>query len=217
VTTIAYVLILAAVIIARQTAKGRAFNLTEDLSDAFLALARGDQKGLAEVFSRTGDAASLTTGEPGTFSKHVAGGSGTTGIASAAVELGKAAKGYRWAATGPDYYDCSGLMWRATQKAGVFPKTGVGSARFTTYDVGARPQFTKVTDPTVGDLVVWPTHHMGVVTGDDKYYSARSVKTGIGYSTISGHGGSHYYLRAKGNVASNDSQKDKVEKQLKGA
>lgn len=217
-TTVAYVLILAAIIVAKQTAAGRVMNLGEDISDAFLALARGDAKGLTEVLARKGDSTTLDSGQEGTFAPHVAGAAdgSMSGVAAAAVNLGTAAKGYKFTATGPDYYDCSGLMWRACQKAGVFPTSGKGSFRFTTYDVGSRTAyFHKVSNPAPGDIVVWPTHHMGVITGTDKYYSARSEKLGIGYSTISGHGDSHYYLRANGSVA-NQSQKNKVADQLKG-
>ena len=135
----------------------------------------------------------------GTFATRVAGidgavEAGTSAVSAAAVALGKTAKGYRFGASGPDYYDCSGLMWKATRKAGVY--TG---GRFTTWTIGGNAAFGKVSSPVVGDLVVWPTHHMGVVTGKNQFYSAKNSRDGIGYATISTwrNGESPVYMRAK--------------------
>lgn len=183
-STIGWVFILAAILIARQVAKGRVLNTMEDLSDAFLAIATGDTQALAGVVTREGDynkpsAADIEEGmEP---ASNIAGGD----ILTAAVALGSAAKGYRWTATGPDYYDCSGLVYRAVQKVGY--KGG----RFTTADVKRAKGFYPVTTPKKGDIVLWlaghggVTGHMGIVSGDDTFYSARSVRSGIGYSKIS--------------------------------
>jgi cell wall-associated NlpC family hydrolase len=205
-TTLAWLFILAAIVLIRQVSKGRVMNLGEDLSDMFIAVASGDNKGLTDVLSRSGEAATSTVAgtntdsSTGTISYHGKGnpangapkGTPATNVAvlRSAVELGEAAKGYRFAATGPDYYDCSGLMWRACQKAGY---TG---ARFTTATIGLSKKFQRLADPslgvsqvTVGDIVVWPGHHMGVVSTAGKFYSARSLKTGIGTSDIAGFGG----------------------------
>lgn len=218
-STIGYLLILAAVLIARQTAKGRVLDLPEDLSDAFLALARMDTNGLTAVFARTGKetetvsgadiaVANLTSGSinaVGTTINGVAGAlsdgvsglkDAAGGLAMAAVLLGSKAKGYKWAATGPDYYDCSGLMYKAAQ--GI----GYKGARFTTASVPLIPKtFKRISSPAtqgpgvtragINDLVVWPpgsggvTGHMGVIYGPDQFYSARSIKSGIGVSKIS--------------------------------
>jgi cell wall-associated NlpC family hydrolase len=218
-STIGYLLILAAVLIARQTAKGRVLDLPEDLSDAFLALARGDTNGLTAVFARTGKetdtvsgadiaVANLTNGSINAVGTTVNGVAGALsdgvsglkdaagGLAMAAVLLGSKAKGYKWAATGPDYYDCSGLMYKAAQ--GI----GYKGARFTTASVPLIPKtFKRISSPAtsgpgvtragINDLVVWPpgsggvTGHMGVIYGPDQFYSARSIKSGIGVSKIS--------------------------------
>jgi len=55
VNTLGWILILVGIILVRAVIKGRAMNLGEDLSDAFLAMVRGDTAGLTEVFGRTGD------------------------------------------------------------------------------------------------------------------------------------------------------------------
>lgn len=202
-TTIAWLFILAAIIIARQVAKGRVTNLSQDLSDAFLAITRGDSDALTAVFARTGDSnipnadipitGLVIAGAQGVIDKanpaNAANASTPTNnvtILSTAYKLGTAAKGYRLTATGPDYYDCSGLVWRAVQKVGF---KGI---RFTTYTVKLSKGFTQLGSPglgvsnvTLGDIVLWPNHHMGVVSGNDQFYSARSVKSGIGTSKIS--------------------------------
>lgn len=204
-STVAWLLILAGLLVARQVSRGRVSNLGQDLSDAFFALASGDSDALGEVLSRTGDATTPTAADLAIFNLTAGVTQGLTeagvgtagaigkaasdlqgriaqGLALNAVVLGSKAKGYRWAATGPDYYDCSGLMWRACQ--GV----GYKGPRFTTATVGAMKGFTKIParSANIDDLVVWPTHHMGVITGDGKFYSARSKASGIGESPIAG-------------------------------
>ena len=50
-----------------------------------------------------------------------ASGPAATAIAYARAQLGKP---YEWGGTGPDAYDCSGLVWAAYQSAGVdIPRT----------------------------------------------------------------------------------------------
>lgn len=212
-TTLGWLLILIGILVARQVSKGRVMQLGEDLSDALLALASGDTDSLGEILTRTGPSAkptaadlaifNLTAGVTGgitTAGGTIAGGIGDatqqlqkgieSSLALAAVTLGSRAKGYRWAATGPDYYDCSGLIWRAAQ--GV----GYKGFRFTTATISAAPGFKRISPPatqgpgvisaTVNDVVVWPMHHMGVITGPGKFYSARNPKDGIGESSIAG-------------------------------
>lgn len=213
-STLGWILILAGAILTRQVVKGRASNIGTDLSDAFLAITRGDSAGLTAVFARTGTDNQPVEGEApdsptGTLEYKGKGNPANAATDSTppanviilreAVNLGEAAKGYRLTATGPDYYDCSGLVWRACQKAGF---KGV---RFTTYTIRASKSFTRLMGAhsgiTLGDIVLWPNHHMGVVSGPDRFYSARSVKSGIGESQISTFEpsfGSPIYLRYNG-------------------
>lgn len=200
--TVAWIMILTALLLVRAVMKGRVLNIPEDLSDGFLAFVQGDQKALTEVLAREGDG--YTPGVVGGVVGEAAGNAATeigeglasSALAAATTKLGSRAKGYRWEATGPDYYDCSGLMWRACQAVGF------QGSRFTTATVRSLTSSFKVisapgmqgpgvTAATVNDIVLWPagsggiTGHMGVITGNDMFYSARSVRSGIGNSRIS--------------------------------
>jgi cell wall-associated NlpC family hydrolase len=206
VNTIGYLFILGALLLLNQVRKGRALQIGEDVSDAFLAAVRGDGAALKEVLSRTGDATTPPTAEPTAATPGTNGqsafASGTGGaIGRAAVARGTKAKGYKFGATGPDYYDCSGLMWRACQDANAYPKSGAGSARFTTATIAVNPAFARVTTPAIDDIVCWTGKHMGVVTGPDTFYSAISVKSGIRSGKISAQRGffkmDPVYYRAK--------------------
>lgn len=183
--TLAWVFILLGALVMSAVSRGRVLNLSEDLSDAFLAIVSADTDALGEVLARKGDTNEASGNiilENGMMADK-----GVKGdISAAAIKRGTAAKGYRWTATGPDYYDCSGLMWRACQDAGAY--TG---PRFTTRTFALMAKsFARVSNPQPDDIVVWTeavgTGHMGVVTGPNKFYSARSVKSGIGTSNIEG-------------------------------
>jgi hypothetical protein len=167
---------------------GRVPDIPADLRDLFVAGVTGDVAGVTEVLHRT-SAGKFYLFPQTTGNTPVGGPTPPTpnptlpkslGLVTAAVNLGSLARGYRLGGTGPDFYDCSGLMWRAAQVAYHFTGT-----RFTTFTVQLAKGFVRVTDPTVNDMVVWATHHMGVVTSADQFYAARSVASGIGYSSIS--------------------------------
>jgi hypothetical protein len=188
--TIAWLLILAAILLMRAVTKGRVLNVGEDLSDAFLAIVQGDYQELTVVLARTGDSNSAAKSEidlgEGTFAPHVKGSddptvNATNGIILATAQrLGKAAKGYRLGATGPDYYDCSGLVWRAVQAAGY------KGPRFVTSTIRLSSAFTQTSSPVIGDTVLWPGHHMGVMTKPGYFYSARNPRSGISEAPIAG-------------------------------
>lgn len=109
-----------------------------------------------------------------------------TTILAEAKALGATAKGYRLGDEGPDYYDCSGLVYAAAKAVGVYD-----GFRFTTYTIRESDQFTRIASVAadVDDIVVWSENsahgHMGVISGPDQFYSARSVADGLGYNRIS--------------------------------
>lgn len=71
--TLAWVLILGAILIMRSIYKGRLLNIGEDLSDGFLAFVTGDNKKFTEVMSRTGDSATPSVGKGVTIPGYVGG------------------------------------------------------------------------------------------------------------------------------------------------
>lgn len=184
--TLGWLLILGGALLVRQLSVGRGqpTSIAEDARDFFAGFLQGDTGRVSEVAARRGTALAPTATDTGsgTAAPPSGGGSGRGGaVASEMKRLGSSAKGYIFGATGPDYYDCSGLAWRAMKNLGIY--TGI---RFTTHTWPLiAPRFaSRVDSPAPGDMAVWPAHHMGVVTGPDQLYSARSTKSGIGTTTI---------------------------------
>ncbi len=190
-TTVAWVFILVGLYLIRGLSKGRTIaEAPNDLGDLFIGLVTGDQAQVKEVLARTSSSAvDAVNGEPviqGTFS--VLPSKAGPAILQNAKRLGSAAKGYRLGATGPTYYDCSGLVWRTLKLMKVYDGPRFTVATFTT-QVKCIQVTAKTAQP--GDIVVWfraLTHHMGIVEDPvaGTFYSARSSKTGIGTSHIAG-------------------------------
>jgi len=138
---------------------------------------------LKTVLTRSGDGLVAPASGPGEDSPVTPGQSGNA-VLTEMHRLAQAANNtYVYGATGPNGYDCSGLVWRALKNIGIY--TG---SRFTTstFPLAARSFAKSVDSPEVGDIVLWSFKHMGVVSGKDKFYSARNRKYGIGESSISG-------------------------------
>jgi hypothetical protein len=182
----------------------------------FTAATNGDMDALSSVLSLRGEnvpESSSSLSDSGTLPNLP--GSYTTGFPSLLAEvikLGDKANGYKLGATGPQHYDCSGLVWKACVNLGFY-----SGPRFTT------STFTKIIDgwcdkvewpSQPGDIVLWKNRHMGVsggtmpdskytdknddaiddITGEiviyhDQMYSARSTSLGIGWSNIDGDSG----------------------------
>lgn len=189
-----YLFVFAGALLIQRIAAGRAKNIPEDSRDFFTAFLNADSEGIGEVVSRRGENVSgaasgfgeVATGSLSDAASDTTLSASNSDFANEVVKLGQNAQGYRWGATGPDYYDCSGLIWRAARNVGAY--TG---ARFTTstFHAASSGWVQKVSDPGVGDIVLWPGRHIGIYAGNDKMYSARSPSKGIGYSTISGDSG----------------------------
>ena len=76
--TLGWVLILSAILLARSVMRGRVMNIGEDLSDAFLAIVRGDTTELTKVLARTGDG---FVPEAGVAGESVGGAAGNAAVA----------------------------------------------------------------------------------------------------------------------------------------
>jgi hypothetical protein len=180
---VGYPLTIVGAFLVRQTFVGRARDSASDAKDVSLALLQGDMAGVSTVFGRRGEASGTLVGGdvvavPSTSAISA------NGLVGEVQRLGTAARGYRLGATGPDYYDCSGLVWRAMLNLSLYK-----GSRFTTStfaNVAKSLSWKLVTAPAAGDIVLWSGHHMGVSTGGDGMYSARSSSKGIGPSTVSG-------------------------------
>lgn len=108
------------------------------------------------------------------------------GLATAYAQLGKP---YVYGATGPDAFDCSGLICYSY---------GYARGR-TTYSMIASLQATgdwktDISQLSVGDLVFPHSGHVGIYLGNNTYLHASNPTTGVIISQLSGFiGGGSYY------------------------
>ncbi len=122
-----------------------------------------------------------TTPEPSPTGGRAAEPSPTTGRAAEAVAFAQAQLGkpYAWGATGPDGYDCSGLVQAAWNRAGV-------SLPRTTYaQIGAAPRITR-DRLQPGDLVFFypGISHVGLYTGNGHMIHAPHPGAPIRYESV---------------------------------
>ncbi len=108
------------------------------------------------------------------------GGGAEGGLLGAVEKYGKG-KPYVWGASGPDAFDCSGLVMYALQKA-----FGKGFPHYSGAQYNAT---TPVSNPQPGDLVFFGpggSDHVGVYAGGGKYWSAMSPSSNpnIGMSSV---------------------------------
>lgn len=164
----------------RQVAIGRAPETADDARDFFAAVFSGDLEAARTVAKQRGTNVGDVTGAGSALGSAVGSVTGSTALLSEAMRIGSAAKGYRLGSTGPDYFDCSGLVWRAMMNVGM------RHPRFTTASFTlVVPEAKRVDSPQVGDIVNWAGKHMGIVSGPDRFYSALSPDSGITDAPIS--------------------------------
>lgn len=123
-----------------------------------------------------------------------------------AMEKYGATNKYVWGAAGPSAFDCSGLVEYTLNKLGIsFPRTS-----------GEQYKASKhVSNPKPGDLVFFGpggSEHVGVYTGNGKFYSAENEHDGMGISSV--HGGGYGSFAGYGRVPglSDSSSSDKSSK-----
>jgi cell wall-associated NlpC family hydrolase len=104
-----------------------------------------------------------------------------TGAAATAVQAAEAQlnKPYRYAAAGPDYFDCSGLTMYAWGRAGV------GMSHFAASQYNEFPH-VPVSQLAPGDLVFFgnPIHHVGMYVGNGTMIEAPHTGAFVRYSSI---------------------------------
>ena len=140
------------------------------------------------------------------------GGGDATGLLAAVEKYGKGKK-YVWGASGPDSFDCSGLVMYALKHA-----FGINYPHFSGSQYDKSHPISRESAQS-GDLVFWgPGKHVGVYAGGNKYYSAfsPSAHPNIGMYSISGSvpGYSPMFASVKGLSRKGNSHKN--EKQSKG-
>ncbi|MFC6180023.1 aggregation-promoting factor C-terminal-like domain-containing protein [Lactiplantibacillus daowaiensis] len=117
-------------------------------------------------------------------------GSGSRGaFLDEAIKLGHAARGYSESAgrLGPEYYDCSGLVYTALKHLGVH--VGGGSTTGPEYQFTSPVSWSKARP---GDLAFWGSggsEHVGIVSntsGSGRMYNAENPTDGIKYGPIKG-------------------------------
>jgi tape measure domain-containing protein len=131
-------------------------------------------------------------------------GDGASGLLEAVERYGKG-KPYVWGATGPDSFDCSGLVMYSLKKAFNILYPRVSGAQI------ARASRISKGDLKQGDLI-GNSEHIGVYAGHGKYWSAMSPDSNpnIGMSYVSSFPGTPLYGRVQG--IKDDTTKTKQQK-----
>lgn len=127
--------------------------------------------------------AAVMGGKPGTTAvgDYLGGSQGP--LESAMRQLGTG-KPYIFGAQGPNAYDCSGLIWAACRKVGIYngPRFLANTSMMTAL---GSDTVTQVQDYARGDIALWTGKHVGVVSGKDRMFSALNPAKGILDSPIS--------------------------------
>lgn len=120
------------------------------------------------------------------------GGGSATGLLKAVEKYGTG-KPYVWGATGPDSFDCSGLVMYALKHA-----FGIDFPHFSGSQI-AKTQHISASEAKPGDLL-GNDEHIGVYMGNGKYWSAMSPSShpNIGPSPVSTFPGTPIWGRVRG-------------------
>ena len=118
----------------------------------------------------------------------IEGGATSVGGSSKAVDIAKTKLGkpYKWGATGPNTFDCSGLVyWTAKQLGKNVPRT---SRQQSTYG-----QAVSKSQLQPGDCVFFgsPVHHVGIYVGNGKYLHAPQTGDVVKISNLNSRGDFH--------------------------
>lgn len=108
-----------------------------------------------------------------------------TVVSAAQSQIGKP---YVWGATGPNAYDCSGLVQYAYSQAGK----NVGR---TTYQQAGAGQHISVSQAQAGDILMWGEYHDAIYVGNNQYVHAPQPGQNVTQASISSYFMPDYAIR----------------------
>ena len=108
-----------------------------------------------------------------------------TVVSAAQSQIGKP---YVWGATGPNAYDCSGLVQYAYSQAGK----NVGR---TTYQQAGAGQHISVSQAQAGDILMWGDYHDAIYVGNNQYVHAPQPGQNVTQVSISSYFMPDYAIR----------------------
>lgn len=108
-----------------------------------------------------------------------------TVVSAAQSQIGKP---YVWGATGPNAYDCSGLVQYAYSQAGK----NVGR---TTYQQAGAGQHISVSQAQPGDILMWGDYHDAIYVGNNQYVHAPQPGQNVTQASISSYFMPDYAIR----------------------
>ncbi len=108
-----------------------------------------------------------------------------TVVSAAQSQIGKP---YVWGATGPNAYDCSGLVQYAYSQAGK----NVGR---TTYQQAGAGQHVSVSQAQAGDILMWGDYHDAIYVGNNQYVHAPQPGQNVTQASISSYFMPDYAIR----------------------
>ena len=108
-----------------------------------------------------------------------------TVVSAAQSQIGKP---YVWGATGPNAYDCSGLVQYAYSQAGK----NVGR---TTYQQAGAGQHISVSQAQAGDILMWGDYHDAIYVGNNQYVHAPQPGQNVTQASISSYLMPDYAIR----------------------
>ena len=110
-----------------------------------------------------------------------------TVVNAAKSQIGKP---YAWGATGPNAYDCSGLVQYAYSQAGK----NIGR---TTYQQAGAGQHVSVSQAQAGDILMWGDYHDAIYVGNNQYVHAPQPGQIVTQATISSYFMPDYAIRVR--------------------
>lgn len=110
-----------------------------------------------------------------------------TVVNAAKSQIGKP---YIWGATGPNAYDCSGLVQYAYSQAGK----NIGR---TTYQQAGAGQHVSVSQAQAGDILMWGDYHDAIYVGNNQYVHAPQPGQNVTQATISSYFMPDYAIRVR--------------------